>query len=142
MQTLLALQGDIGFLNEPLGTYRRHPGGLSSGQTSKDDLKMFIHSSDVVSSNIDPKYGTAIRTKALQSVIQLIFTHASRGETAEAKACVNQYARRCLALRVWPRKEIVKLGLKLHAPFFYESVKTLCYWPSRRGIKCDSIRGR
>jgi len=56
LHILNAMHGNIGYINDILGVYRKHSGGVWSSMSRLEALKLSIHMSKIIKNNVDPKY--------------------------------------------------------------------------------------
>jgi glycosyltransferase involved in cell wall biosynthesis len=71
LHILNALHGQIGYINERMGVYRRHSGGMWSEQPRTVKLKNTIMMHEIIDSALDFKYHDLIQAKVLQLKDQL-----------------------------------------------------------------------
>lgn len=123
LHILNAEYGNIGYLDEMLGVYRVHSGGLWSGSMSAnrrfDDIEKMIYMYEMINCHLNFKYNEKIR----KSVTYLYYKAAQVLFDAHRYKEARYYARRCLPnfslLSKNQQKFLSKVILKLYFPSIY-----------------------
>jgi hypothetical protein len=125
---LNAEKGKIGYINEVMGVYRLHPGGMyspfSEARKQAETLKFY----KAMNRNFNFSYDSIIRVAISKYFIEWAEEYLHRGELPRARTCY----RTCLAARpinrYIPLPRLVLLGVRLLLPSL----------PVRRWAKPDS----
>lgn len=91
LHILSARQGDIGYLDEVLGVYRYHPGGLYSQFDQWQKLEKTRDFYLRMNSNLDYRYDTLVRTSLSKYFFEWAEEYAQRHERARAWHCFRKY---------------------------------------------------
>lgn len=116
LHILNAQQGAIGYINEVLGVYRYHGGGLYSphGEAEKQDKTLNFYR--VMNANFHYQYNTLVGTAISKYFAEWAEEYQKRGDIASARRCF----RRCLegtpVNKYVSRSRLLRLGAKLYAP--------------------------
>lgn len=115
-------RGQIGYLPEIMGVYRRHAGGYWAGRTSFERLTAVISFYDHVDRSTGFRHHAVIRHAIVRRYLRAGNKYLNNGAVSEAKHCL----RRCLT-RLPPRPEAwkswLRLALRVHAGPLYRAVR-------------------
>lgn len=91
LHILSAQRGDIGYLDEVLGVYRYHPGGLYSQFDQWEKLEKTRDFYLTMNSNLDYRYDTLVRSSLSKYFFEWAEVYAERRERARAWHCLRRY---------------------------------------------------
>lgn len=86
---LFAEQGDIGFIDEPMGAYRLHPGGLYSAQADAAKLAAMDSLFRRLEAHLDQRHGAALRAGHHRYFLDWARGHLRRGAPALARQALD-----------------------------------------------------
>ena len=113
---LTALHGKIGYLNEVMGAFRIHQGGLWSGKDRIERLNSRIAVYRAFRANLEPRYASAIQPALSRCYLELSSEHERRGDLRAAR----RHAMNALAAAMFRSgvelKNSLARGLQLYAP--------------------------
>jgi len=85
LHILNAHYGNIGYINEILGVYRVHKGGVWFETDETEDLKRLIESWTIIEQNLDSKYRRFCQATIRELSNSLLRCYLARGDHANAK---------------------------------------------------------
>jgi len=91
LHILSAQSGDIGYLDEVLGVYRYHPGGLYSQFDQREKLERTRDFYLTMNSNLDYRHDRLVRTCLSKYFFEWAEEYAERRERANAWHCFRRY---------------------------------------------------
>jgi glycosyltransferase involved in cell wall biosynthesis len=91
LHILSAERGDIGYLDEVLGVYRYHPGGLYSQFDQWEKLEKTRNFYLTMNSNLDYRYDKLVRSSLSKYFFEWAEEYAKRRERARAWHCFRRY---------------------------------------------------
>jgi glycosyltransferase involved in cell wall biosynthesis len=113
---LNAQYGNIGYLDEVMGTYRVHGHGQWSGESKIQRLSSQISVYKAFRAHLDSRYTGAIRAALARSYLKLSSQYERRGDLRSARSC----ARKAVATGAFQRgvdhRDALSTTLRLHAP--------------------------
>jgi glycosyltransferase involved in cell wall biosynthesis len=116
LHILNAEHGHIGYLNEVMGVYRYHGGGLYSSLSEERKLAETLRFYKVMNRNFRYTYDAIIRIAISKYFFEWAEEYVSRGDLAKARACFQ----RCLTGKPVNKfislKRLLMLGYKLYQP--------------------------
>jgi len=121
LHILNALHGKIGYINEVMGVYQIHRGGVWSSQSLEDTDKAIIQFYDVLNTHVEYKYRKIINRVLHNWCLKMSEEYAGRGNSAEARS----YAIRCLTKNFMVSRKLFKMLLKLYVPILYNLLMSL-----------------
>jgi glycosyltransferase involved in cell wall biosynthesis len=114
LHILNAEHGMIGYLNEVMGVYRHHSGGLYSPFSEARKLEETLKFYKVMNRNLNYKYDRLIHIAISKYFFEWAEEYVSRGDLERAKVCFK----RCLSGRPVNKfvslKQLLVLGLRLY----------------------------
>ena len=119
LHVLNAEHGLIGFIDEPMGTYRVHRGGVWSSMSRPQQLRDELGMYRVLDAHLGFRHHRTIRRRLAQLWFMLALAEENVGNRRGARsALVTSLARQPLGFPVahWAR---ARLGVRLVAPRFY-----------------------
>jgi glycosyltransferase involved in cell wall biosynthesis len=90
LHILHAEKGDIGYIDEVMGVYRYHPGGLYSALAESAKLDATAHFYETMSRNLEGRHDRLIRRAAFRYFYDWASEYEQRGETERARACLRR----------------------------------------------------
>jgi glycosyltransferase involved in cell wall biosynthesis len=116
LHILNAEHGTIGYLNEVMGVYRYHGGGLYSPLSEARKLEETLKFYKVMNYNLNYKYDRLIHIAISKYFFEWAEEYVSRGDLARAKVCFKT----CLTGRPVNKfvslKQLLLIGLRLYKP--------------------------
>lgn len=103
LHILHAEHGTIGYIDEVMGAYRGHVGGLYSGLSERKKLESTARFYDVMSRNLQGRHDEHIRRARTRYFYEWALEFAGRADLAMAERCLGW------ALRGWPARDAVPL---------------------------------
>jgi glycosyltransferase involved in cell wall biosynthesis len=117
LHILNAEHGHLGYLNEVMGVYRYHSGGLYSPLSEARKLAETLQFYRVMNRNLHYKYDGLVNTAISKYFLEWAEAYAARGDLVRARACF----RTCLGGRPLNRfisaRRLLSTGCKVYAPF-------------------------
>jgi len=118
LHILNAERGKIGYINEVMGAYRHHSGGLYSPYSHREKLQKTLQFYRQMNVNLNYKYDRLIKIAISKYFYEWAEEYIKRGDVASAKYCF----RHCLTGKPINKfislKKLLKTGLKLYLPQF------------------------
>lgn len=115
-----ARHGNIGYIDEVMGAYRIHRGGLWSLQKRTHQIVESISVLDHINAYLDFKYEKEIRTTKAKWYQELVEEYCRQSDWLHAGLSVGK----CLANSPNKKKQLAEL-LKKHTPFLYRHARIL-----------------
>jgi glycosyltransferase involved in cell wall biosynthesis len=116
LHILNAEHGHIGYVNEVMGVYRYHRGGLYSSFSEERKLAETLRFYKIMNRNFRYTYDAVIRTAISKYFFEWAEEYVSRGDLAKARACF----RTCLTAKPFNKfislKRLLRLGYTLYQP--------------------------
>lgn len=123
LHILNAMHGNIGYINEILGVYRIHSGGVWASRSRFEILKQTIHISKIIRKNVDPKHEKNINKQIAQwnyEIEQLLYN-----ENRILELLIQRYRNYNIPYydsRI-SNSLIIKLIMRNYTPLFYKYLK-------------------
>jgi glycosyltransferase involved in cell wall biosynthesis len=118
LHILNAEHGTIGYLNEVMGVYRYHDGGLYSPLSEAHKLEETLRFYKVMNRNLNYKYDRIVHIAISKYFLEWAEEYMSRGDLERAKACFKT----CLTARPINKfvslKRLLQTGLRLYKSSF------------------------
>jgi glycosyltransferase involved in cell wall biosynthesis len=115
LHILNAEQGNIGYVNEVMGAYRYHRGGLYSPLSETRKLEETLKFYKVMNQNLNYKYDKLVNIAISNYFFEWAEKYLNRGDLTQARACFKT----CLTGRPISKfispLQLLKLGLRLYA---------------------------
>jgi glycosyltransferase involved in cell wall biosynthesis len=119
-----AQQGSIGYINEVMGAYRVHPGGIWSGRDNVMKLQSKIETFKNANAYLDFKYNKFYKQLISACYQGLAIEYANMDNLFEAKAYfLKSLAEYFLNRRASRKNYLIKIPLRLYAPRLYKLMK-------------------
>jgi hypothetical protein len=93
LHILLAERGKIGYIDEVMGAYRIHSGGVYSSLSDRDQIQESINFYEDIICNINFKYNDTIKAMMSKSYYDLARLDFQNGDTENART----FLRKCIA---------------------------------------------
>lgn len=114
LHILNAQYGSIGYINQVMGVYRIHGGGLWSSLTKIQQSQELIKCYQTINSHLNFKYNEIMKTMISVNYYDLAVAYENEGDIANAK----KYARKCIVERPFNKyilkRNLLKLFLRLY----------------------------
>ncbi|HZF62877.1 MAG TPA: glycosyltransferase [Chitinophagaceae bacterium] len=117
---LLAQHGNIGFLNENMGAYRLHAGGLYSPYSEKEKQKKTLDFYKRINRYLNYRYDKPIREAISVFFYDWAKEYKKRGELKRAIECFNTSLQGKPFNKLIAGQTFVKFGCKLYMLYFSE----------------------
>lgn len=91
----VAEYGEIGYINEVMGAYRKHSGGAWSGLSERQQIEIGIKLYGIMNANLNLRYNETIKRMIFKLYYDLAKVHYKNGDTENARTCL----RKCIAER-------------------------------------------
>ena len=88
LHILHAERGLIGYIDDVMGVYRHHPGGMYSSRSEREKLEATAAFYDVMSRNLGGRHDAMIRQARFQYFLEWAEEYARRGDVAQARECL------------------------------------------------------
>jgi glycosyltransferase involved in cell wall biosynthesis len=88
LHILHAERGHIGYIDEMMGVYRHHAGGLYSSRSEWEKLEATAMLYEVMSRSLGPRHGPLVRAARFRYFFEWAEEYAGRGDAARARACL------------------------------------------------------
>lgn len=127
LHILVAQQGLLGYLNDQMGVYRVHSGGVASGGTSellwppeqrRRRAAMLLKYYEIIDRVLDLKYHPVIRGKLSMLNYDLVWTYQQQGNLSMMRHHLRVAARATLANPQTPWRFIVKAYIVAYGLYF------------------------
>ena len=116
LHILNAERGKIGYINEIMGVYRYHKGGLYSPCSEAQKLEETLKFYNNMNRNMDFMYTKIINSAISKYFFEWAEEYMSRNDLGRAKACYKT----CLQGRPFNKfislKHLIRMGIKLYTP--------------------------
>jgi glycosyltransferase involved in cell wall biosynthesis len=116
LHILNAERGAIGYLNEVMGVYRHHSGGLYSPFSEERKLQETLRFLETMNRNLEYRHDRLARTAISKYFVEWAEEYLARGDVARARACF----RTALTRRPWNRHvslgRLWRLAARLYRP--------------------------
>ncbi len=116
LHILNAERGKIGYINEVMGAYRYHSGGLYSPYSQREKLQKNLQFYRQMNVNLNYKYDQLIKIAISKYFYEWAEEYITRGDLTSAKYCF----RHCLTGKPLNKfispMQLLKMGLKLYLP--------------------------
>jgi len=108
---LAAEHGKIGYIDEVMGIYRYHPGGVYSPFTETQKLEVTLKFYRTINKNLNYKYDRIIKTAISRYFFEWAEEYRDRGDVEKMKSCLKT----CLSGNPWsssiPKNKLVRMWL-------------------------------
>ena len=120
-----AQHGKIRYLNEIMGVYRIHSGGVWSSMADMQSYTQVIKMLDYLNAYYGFQYEREIKTSKSVWYYNLAAVYANSGDIANAKVYLNKSFMECMLNNRIPGIQRSKMLLRLNTPALYRFAKTL-----------------
>jgi glycosyltransferase involved in cell wall biosynthesis len=124
LHILNAEHGKIGYINEVMGVYRYHRGGLYSSLSEGRKLDETLSFYETMDVNLKYRYHEIIRKAIFSYFHDWAQEYALRGDFANAKMCFRRCFKGIVLTDRGRLKKLFRLGLRLHLPQYRSSQKS------------------
>jgi glycosyltransferase involved in cell wall biosynthesis len=114
LHILSARQGAIGYINEVMGIYRQHSGGLYSAHSEAQKLQKTLEFYRTMNANLEYRYDRLVRSALSKYFFEWSQEYAKRGERAHARSCFKTCLQGRPFNRYMPLHHLLKLGVRLY----------------------------
>jgi glycosyltransferase involved in cell wall biosynthesis len=125
LHVLNAQHGQIGYINEVMAAYRKHPGGVWAGQTLPWRWQQNIAFYEAVGAHLGVRYRRIVKSRISLCLFQLSVAYHKEGELAKARKCALRSLVECPTNPYVSRMARISLLLNVSAPTTYRAVATL-----------------
>ncbi|GAB4374198.1 MAG: glycosyltransferase [Elainellaceae cyanobacterium] len=113
---LSAEHGKIGYINEVMGVYKYHSGGLYSPFSEAQKLEQTLAFYQTINANLNFKYDKIIKTAISKYFFEWAEEYEKRGLPEQGKACFQRYLSSQPINPFIPISHALKVWLKLYLP--------------------------
>jgi glycosyltransferase involved in cell wall biosynthesis len=113
-----AQHGKIGYINEVMGKYRMHSGGIWSSLKESQQIHDCIRCYKSLNKNFDYKYLKVIKPNIALQYYFLSSIYKKSGELDKAKSFIHKYFKEMPVIKWFFRIRPIILLVKLYNPFF------------------------
>lgn len=117
---LHAQHGDVGYLDEPMGVYRQHRGGVYSMKPATYRLRIPIDVLRRFRCVLGREFRGVIDRALCQSYYALIHQYCEEGRVVEARQCLVECLRQIHPSRHIPVRGLVRAAVRVSTPRLYE----------------------
>jgi len=122
---LHARYGAIGYIDEPMGVYRQHEGGMFSMRDTAYKLRIAVDTLRRLLRIVPPGHRRAARRSLCRSYCRLAREYCDRGRHEEARRCTSECLRE-MGLRATPGiRELLGVAVRAYAPGFHQGCKRI-----------------
>jgi glycosyltransferase involved in cell wall biosynthesis len=132
---LHALHGRIGYIDEPMGVYRQHAGGMYAGQPTTDKLRIAVDMLRHFLCVLPREYWGAIRRSLCLSYCRLAWEYCDRGRHDEARRCMRECVREISPGLPLPIRESLSAVLRAHLPGLHRRCKEILKGANRSAAR-------
>ncbi|WKZ22712.1 MAG: glycosyltransferase [Candidatus Brocadiaceae baterium WH-1] len=118
LHILNAERGKIGYINEVMGAYRHHSGGLYSPYSHREKLQKTLQFYRQMNVNLDYKYDQLIKTAISKYFYEWAEEYVKRGDFVSARHCFRHYLTGKPVNKFISLRKLLKMVLKLYLPQF------------------------
>ena len=119
---LLAEHGTIDFIDQVMGVYRQHSGGLYSAKTEKQKQEKNLELYRQINRCLNFRYNKAITTATSVYFYEWAEEYRKRGDLKRAVECFNVYLSSRPINKIIPLKNAIRFGAMLYLKFAANSV--------------------
>ncbi|MEX0601540.1 MAG: glycosyltransferase, partial [Rhodothermales bacterium] len=116
LHILNAEQGHIGYINEVLGVYRYHSGGLYSPMDQRQKLAATLRFYRRINACLDYRYDRQIRAATSKYFIEWAEEYLNRNDREAARACFQSYLTGRPLNRYISIRRMLRMAFRLYAP--------------------------
>lgn len=110
--------GNIGYIDEFMGVYRNHSGGLWSGISYINQLEATINDCKILRANVDAINKRAITSFLNENYLQLALYHKDNGDLSKSRTCVLNSIGEAISNACIPTRKMLRILImtfpKLH----------------------------
>ena len=125
LHILNAERGKIGYINEVMGAYRYHSGGLYSSFEEFNKLEKTLEFYQKINKNLNFKYDKLVNTAISKYFFEWAEEYEMRGDLERAKVCYNKYLTGKFINKYISIGKLVKMWLRLYVPQVMQIKKLL-----------------
>jgi glycosyltransferase involved in cell wall biosynthesis len=125
LHILNAQHGKIGYIDEVMGVYRRHSGGVYTSSSRIHRLQSRIRMYKNVNSHLSFKYDEIVKAMLSKCCYDLIMEYEKNGDLANAKVCLVKCVIDQSVRRYIPSRSLFVTLLRLYAPMLHKLIKML-----------------
>ena len=116
LHILNAERGRIAYLNEVMGAYRYHDGGLYSALTEDEKRAQTLRFYRVMNHNLRYKYDGLVRAAITKYFVEWAEAYVARGDVTRARACFRTCLTGRPVNRYVPARRLLRLAFQLYGP--------------------------
>jgi len=122
---LHARHGNIGYIDEPMGVYRQHGGGVYSSMDEPAKLRVAVESLRRLCCVVPQEHRAAARRSLGIAYCRLIWEYCDQGRWDEARQCVRECFREVRPGLSAPAGKLFSTVLRAHAPGLHRRCKQI-----------------
>jgi len=120
---LHALHGRIGYIDEPMGVYRQHSGGIYSAGDRPRKLRVAIETLRRFQCVLPPEHQRVINQALCRHYCKLAHLLCDEGKRADARQCVSECLRDVRLYMRFPKRDLLNAVLRVFAPGLHGRLK-------------------
>jgi hypothetical protein len=129
MHVLHAQHGRIGYIDESMGMYRQHSGGVYSGRELSERLRLAIEMLRRFRCVLGREYRTTIDRSLCSHYDRLARRYCDENDFVRARRCVREYYREVGPGLHAPLSDVLKLMLRISAPRLHKWFRRIATGP-------------
>ncbi|MGE5294773.1 MAG: glycosyltransferase [Solirubrobacterales bacterium] len=136
---LHAQYGDIGYIDEPMGVYRQHAGGVYSAKDEATKLRIAVDTLRRLRCVVPREHRARVRHSLGLSYCRLAREYCDRGRYDEARQCVKECVGEISVGRSLPVRDLLATTLRAYVPGVHRRCKQALHRMDRHGIRLARI---
>jgi hypothetical protein len=122
---LHARYGKIGYIDEPMGVYRQHAGGVYSGKDETGRLRVAIEMLRHFLCVVDREHRRVVNHSLCLHYCRLAWEYCDREQYDEARQCMKECLREVRPGLHLPTAKLLSTLSRVHAPGFHHGCKRI-----------------
>jgi glycosyltransferase involved in cell wall biosynthesis len=123
---LHAQHGDIGYIDEPMGVYRQHGGGVYSMKPAAQRLRVAVEVLRRFRMLMPRAYRSAFNASLCKSYCVLTHQYCDEGRLAEARRCLVECLHEVRPSLQIPLRTLLNAAVRSYTPGLHKLCKQLC----------------
>jgi len=132
---LHAQYGDIGYIDEPMGVYRQHPGGVYSAQDQAAKLRIAVDTLRRLCCVVPREHRSKARLSLCDAYCRLAWEYCDQGRYDKARQCVSECLREVRPGLSTPVRRLMATALRAHAPGLHRRCKRILKRAGHLGMR-------
>lgn len=136
---LHARHGDVGYIDEPMGVYRQHGGGVYSDLSATRKLRIAIECLRRFRCVFDERYHPLIAGSLSLHYMELVRRHLAEEDVAAARTCVTRAIVESVSGARWLGFPLLRVLVWAYAPGVYGFVRQWRSGKASRGLRAPQV---